>query len=103
MSLITALVVGGSPEPWEAFGFHLLSATPSETRFSLGDVVLVVDSTQPAGMVAWEMTEVNSATIDGVLTRRAAGNLELPLEPGDAGCLGVDHVVNVAVSDMHAS
>ena len=59
MSLITALVVGGSPEPWEAFGFHLLSATPSESRFSLGDVVLVVDSTQP----------------------------------GDAGCLGVDHVV----------
>ena len=93
MSLITALVVGGSPEPWEAFGFHLLSATPSESRFSLGDVVLVVDSTQPAGMVAWEMTEVNSATIDGVPTRRAAGNLELPLEPGDAGCLGVDHVV----------
>ena len=93
MSLITALVVGGSPEPWEAFGFHLLSATPSESRFSLGDVVLVVDSTQPAGMVAWEMTEVNSATIDGVPTRRAAGNLELPLEPGDVGCLGVDHVV----------
>ena len=48
MSLITALVVGGSPEPWEAFGFHLLSATPSESRYSLGDVVLVVDSTQPA-------------------------------------------------------
>ncbi len=93
MSLITALVVGGSPEPWEAFGFHLLSATPAESRFSLGDVVLVVDSTQPAGMVAWEMTEVNSATIDGVLTRRASSSLELPLEPGDVGCLGVDHVV----------
>ena len=83
MSLITAVVVGGSPEPWEAFGFHLLSATPSESRFSLGDVVLVVDSTQLAGMVAWEMTEVNSSTIDGVLTRRAAGNLELPLEERD--------------------
>ena len=58
MSLITALVVGGSPEPWEAFGFHLLSATPSESRFSLGDVVLVVDSTQSAGMVRFEKPDL---------------------------------------------
>ena len=93
MSLITALVVGGSPEPWKAFGFHLLSATPSESRFSLGDVVLVVNSTQPAGMVSWEITEVNTETIDGVLTARGANDLELLLEPGNAGCLGVDHVV----------
>jgi len=93
MSLITSLVVGGSPEPWEAFGFHLLSATPSESRFSLGNVVLVVNSTQPAGMVSWEMTEVNAETIDGVLTSCGANDLELPLEPGNVGCLGVDHVV----------
>jgi len=93
MSLITALVVGGSPEPWEAFGFHLLSATSSESRFSLGNVVLVVNSTQPAGMVSWEMTEVDTETIDGVLTVRGANDLELPLEPGNVGCLGVDHVV----------
>lgn len=93
MSLITALVVGGSPEPWEAFGFHLLSATPSESRFSLGNVVLVVNSAQPAGMVSWEMTEVNTETIDGVLTASGANDLELPLEPGNVGCLGVDHVV----------
>ena len=93
MSLITALVVGGSPEPWEAFGFHLLSATPSESQFSLGDAVLVVNSTQPAGMVSWEITEVNTETIDGVLTARGANDLELPLEPGNVGCLGVDHVV----------
>ena len=93
MSRITALVVGGSPEPWKAFGFHLLSATPSESRFSLGNVVLVVNSTQPAGMVSWEITEVNAEAIDGVLTARGANDLELPLEPGNVGCLGVDHVV----------
>ena len=93
MSLITALVVGGSPQPWEAFGFHLLSATPSKSRFSLGNVVLVVNSTQPAGMVSWEMTEVNTESIDGVLTVRGANDLELPLEPGNVGCSGVDHVV----------
>ena len=93
MSRITALVVGGSSEPWEAFCFHLLSATPSESRFSLGNVMLVVNSTQPAGMVSWEMTEVNTETIDGVLTASGANDLELPLEPGNVGCLGVDHVV----------
>lgn len=93
MSLITSLVVGGAPQPWEAFGFHLLSATPSESRFSLGNVVLVVNITQPAGMVSWGMTEVDTEIIDGVLTSRDTNGLELPLEPGIVGCLGVDHVV----------
>jgi len=56
-------------------------------------VVLVVNSAQPAGMVSWEMTEVNTETIDGVFTASGANDLELPLEPGNVGCLGVDHVV----------
>jgi hypothetical protein len=93
MSLITAVVVGGSAEPWEAFGFHLLSATSTESRFSLGDVVLVVDTARPAGMVSWEITEVQPGAIDGIHTVSAANSLELPLEPGAVGCLGVDHVV----------
>jgi hypothetical protein len=93
MSLITAVVVGGSAEPWEAFGFHLLSATSSESRFSLGDVVLVVDSTLPAGMVSWEISDIDAGVVDAIPTARAMNTLSLPLPQGRVGCLGVDHVV----------
>ncbi len=93
MSLITAVVVGGSAEPWEAFGFHLLSATSSESRFSLGDVVLVVDSTLPAGMVSWEISDIDAGVVDAIPTARALNTLTLPLPQGRVGCLGVDHVV----------
>jgi len=93
MSLITAVVVGGSAEPWEAFGFHLLSATSSESRFSLGDVVLVVDSTLPAGMVSWEISDIDAGVVDAIPTARALNTLSLPLPQGRVGCLGVDHVV----------
>ena len=93
MSLITAVVVGGSAEPWEAFGFHLLSATSSESQFSLGDVVLVVDSTLPAGMVSWEISDIDAGVVDAIPTARAMNTLSLPLPQGRVGCLGVDHVV----------
>jgi len=93
MSLITAVVVGGPAEPWEAFGFHLLSATSSESQFSLGDVVLVVDSTLPAGMVSWEISDIDAGVVDAIPTARAMNTLSLPLPQGRVGCLGVDHVV----------
>ncbi len=76
MTFIADLVVGGSPEPWEALGFARLSHEGSRTLFSLCDVRLVVDSERSPGMVDWVLSD----------------------EPfsgpaGDIGCLGVDHVV----------
>jgi hypothetical protein len=101
MSTIAELVVGGSPEPWENFGFSLLSVSADESRFSLGDVVLVVRQAFPPGMVSWtlathESDVVGDISIDGVDTQ-VVGQVEIPkiaaAGVGAIGCLGVDHVV----------
>ena len=106
MSTIAELVVGGSPEPWENFGFSLLSVSADETRFSLGDVVLVVRQAFPPGMVSWTLATnesdvvgditIGDITIDGVATH-VVGQAEIPkiaaAGVGAIGCLGVDHVV----------
>lgn len=76
MTSIAALVVGGSPEPWEALGFAKLSSEGSRTLFSLVDVQLVVDADREAGTLEWVLAD---EPFHG--------------EPGRIGCLGVDHVV----------
>lgn len=101
MSTIAELVVGGSPEPWENFGFSLLSVSADESRFSLGDVVLVVRQALPPGMVSWtllmgESDVVGGISIDGIATH-VVGQGEIPkitsVGVGAIGCIGVDHVV----------
>lgn len=76
MTSIAALVVGGLPDPWESLGFAKLSAEGERTLFSLADVCLVVDSSSPPGMVAWQLAD-----------EAFAG------PAGGIGCVGVDHVV----------
>jgi len=76
MTSIAALVVGGSPDPWEALGFAKLSSEGARTSFSLADVELVVDASLAAGSVDWCLAD---SAFHG-----PAGNI---------GCLGVDHVV----------
>jgi|LakMenEpi03Aug12_release.lakeMendotaPanAssembly.Ray.scaffolds.fasta_scaffold169678_3 hypothetical protein len=76
MTSIAALVVGGSPDPWEALGFAKLSSEGARTSFSLADVELVVDTSLAAGSVDWRLAD---SAFHG-----PAGNI---------GCLGVDHVV----------
>ena len=76
MTSIAALVVGGSPEPWEALGFAKLSSEGSRALFSLVDVELVVDSDRETGSVDWVLADLPFAG-----------------PPGAIGCLGVDHVV----------
>ena len=101
MNSIAELVVGGSPEPWETFGFSLLSVSADESRFSLGDVVLVVRQAFPPGMLSWTLssdavTVDDHTTIDGVDTRIVSHTVASEIGPegvGAIGCLGVDHVV----------
>lgn len=76
MTSIAALVVGGTPEPWESLGFAKLSSEGERTLFSLTDVKLIVDASRDPGMVDWELAD-EPFTGPG----------------GDVGCLGVDHVV----------
>ena len=101
MSTIAELVVGGSPEPWENSGFSLLSVSADESRFSLGDVVLVVRQALPPGMVSWTLSMgendvVGDISIDGIATH-VVGQCEMPkitsVGVGAIGCIGVDHVV----------
>ena len=76
MTSIAALVVGGSPEPWEAMGFAKLSSEGSRTLFSLVDVELVVDSAMEPGSMDWVLADQPFSGPAGTI-----------------GCLGVDHVV----------
>lgn len=76
MTSIAALVVGGSPDPWEALGFAQLSSEGERTSFSLVDVELVVDTSLEAGSVDWRLSDTAFAGPAGAI-----------------GCLGVDHVV----------
>ena len=76
MTSIAALVVGGSPDPWESLGFAKLSSEGSRTLFSLSDVQLIVDSSHQPGMVDWVLADAPFAGPSGPI-----------------GCIGVDHVV----------
>jgi hypothetical protein len=76
MTSIAALVVGGSPEPWDAMGFAKLSTERSRTLFSLSDVQLIVDSSHEPGMLDWALADEPFSGPAGAI-----------------GCLGVDHVV----------
>ena len=76
MTSIVALVVGGTPEPWESLGFAKLSTEGTRTLFSLVDVQLVVDTSREVGSVDWQLGEEPFAG-----------------PQGNIGCLGVDHVV----------
>lgn len=57
MTSIVALVVGGTPEPWESLGFAKLSTEGTRTLFSLVDVQLVVDTSREVGSVDWQLGE----------------------------------------------
>jgi hypothetical protein len=76
MTSIVALVVGGTPEPWESLGFAKLSTEGTRTLFSLVDMQLVVDASREVGSVDWQLGEEPFAG-----------------PQGNIGCLGVDHVV----------
>jgi len=101
MTSIAELVVGGSCEPWEAFGFLTLSSDFDKTTLSLGDLVLIVRPSFAPGMVSWTLADTSAplgeSFLDSIPTTFRDTHVPLPevgrQGVGTIGCLGVDHVV----------
>lgn len=83
---LSALFVGGSPEPWRRVGL----IRPDSDSLTVSSVTLVVEASSPPGIGAWGFTpDLDVEEIDGIVVRRETPPTS---EPPD-GVLALDHVV----------